>query len=394
MIYDAIVLDNTTYLTTGTIKVRVFAFYLGPRFSYDANGKKTPLPGIADLSKDPSLIDEGKWKDTEGNVGSGLEQPHQDFDAWIFTAMGGGQNYGMFHLPQVNEKGIVSFLDGDIYKPIWMGSYFEPLLDLTKYPKQEIQEINIPSDNALDDSGSGFVKDNKASATADPNAIVIRTKHTSLKPQGSDYDPSKLDWKQQPTENLIVISNDAIRFRKFEEKGKDGKISAYEDISLTKNSDSRPIITFQVNNIADKKSNTVTINDTDFIIQINNNGKIFSWSVSTSGDTGIYLVDQFHNKIIGNAQGLQLDTTANSGSKIVVIADKETDIMGTGDNLVRYSYLKNIIEKVENHVHITQGPAGPTTAAMDGPSGAPGIGSVITQDKNSMKTKKIVTDSS
>lgn len=393
MIYDAIVLDNTTYLTTGTIKVRVFAFYLGPRFSYDASGKKTPLPEIGDLSKGPYLIDEGKWKDTEGNVGSGLEQPHQDFDAWIFTAMGGGQNYGMFHLPQVNEKGVVSFLDGDIHKPIWMGSYFEPLLDLTKYPKEEIEEINIPSDNILDDSGSGFVKGNKASATSDPNAIVIRTKHTTLKPQGSDYDSSKLDWKQQPTENLIVISNDAIRLRKFEESGKDGKISGYSDVSVTKDADSKPIITFQVNNITDKKTNTVTINETSFIIYIKNGDKTFSWSVTTGGDTGIYLVDQFKNKIIGNKDGLQLDTSANSGSKIIVIADKETDIMGTGDNLVRYSYLKNVIEKFEKHVHIAQGPAGPTTAAMDGPSGAAPIGTAITSDKNSMKAKKIVTDS-
>jgi len=389
MIYTAICLDNTMYFTTGTILARVFAYYISPRFSGKA-GDKT-LVQVDDLSTKTSMINEGLYTDAQGKSGEGPDQPHQEFYCWVYSPMGGGKNYGMFHLPQVNERGLITFLDGDLHKPLWLGSYFMPILDPAKYPKEyKIKEINVPNDDPTEDGNkhSAVVEDTRYGLENDPNALVIRTKHTSLEKSGSDYKAEKIDWLQQDTDNLVYIGTDALRLRRYDTWDK-GTLKKYQETVMTDDGDGNPIISTTVNNIDGKKMSVVTQSEDAFSIYIHTDNGDFTWSV-TGGDTGINLIDQFGNKIIGDAEGIKIDTTANSGSKIVIIADKETDIMGDADNFVRYSYLKNIIEKFVDHVHITQGSAGPTSAAMDS-SGAPGIGSVITSDKNDMKAEKVKT---
>ena len=389
MIYSAICLDNTMYFTTGTILARVFAYYISPRLSGEASNKK--LVQVDDLSTDPKMINEGQYTDSDGATGEGPDKPHQEFPCWVYSPMGGGKNYGMFHMPQVNEKGLVTFLDGDLHKPLWLGSYFMPILDPAKYPSEyKIKEINIPSDDPSEagNKNSSVVDDKRYGLASDPNALVIRTKHTTLEKSGSDYKADKIDWLQQDTDNLVYIGTNAIRLKRYDTWDK-GKLKKYQEFVMMPDSKGNPIISTTVNDIDGKKLSVVTQSENAFSVYIHSDKGDFTWSV-TGGDTGINLIDQFGNKIIGDAKGIKIDTTANSGSKIVLIADKETDIMGDADNFVRYSYLKNVIEKFETHVHITQGSAGPTSGAMDS-SGAPDIGSVITSDKNDMKAEKVKT---
>jgi|WetSurMetagenome_2_1015567.scaffolds.fasta_scaffold79278_3 hypothetical protein len=380
------------YFTKGTIRVRIFSYYIAPRFSGEA-GNKT-LIEVDDLSTKPSMINEGIFTDANGNTGEGIDQPNQEFDCWVYSPIGGGRNYGMFHLPQVNERGIVTFLDGDLHKPLWMGSYFMPIVDPKKYPSEyKIKEINVPSDdpNESGNTHSAVVDDKRYGLSSDPNALVIRTKHTTLEKSGSDYTAKKIDWLQQNTDNLVYVGTDAIRLKRYD-TWDNTTLKKYQEFVMMPDSKGQPIISTTVNNISDGKKSVVTQSDNAFSIYIHSDQGDFTWSV-TGGDTGINLVDQFGNKIIGNSDGITIDTTGNSGSKIVLIADKETDIMGDGDNFVRYSFLKKVIDKLFSHVHITQGSAGPTSGAMDS-SGAPSISTLENQDANDMKTPKVITSSS
>lgn len=407
MIYSAIVLSNTSYFTTGTIRVRVFSYYISPRFT----AKNEPI-SIDDLSTKPEMIDEGKWKDPEtGETKEGPNYPNQDFNAWVFSTMGGGKNYGLFHLPQVNERGIVAFLDGDIHKPIWLGSYFEPVIDPTNYQNQIIKEINVPNDNPSAEGNvtSAFDKDqNTKGLSGDPNSIVLRTKHTELVPQGNTYKSDKIDWSKRDSENLVVLGNDIARLRHFSDIENNTTINKYQEIIIARNpGDSKEFIQLDVNNIKDNKRGLVTLTENGFTIVLHGSSGDLIWTVS-SGDTGIHFIDQFGNRILGNTNGLfitganNISITDNSGdtillasNKIIVNANNEVDLVTAGsqvsDFFVKYSYLKEIIEKFETHTHITQGPSGPTTAAMDS-AGAPGIGTVITQQKNQMKTNDIKVD--
>jgi hypothetical protein len=364
-LYSGLVLDNSTYFATGTIRVRVFLFYMAPRFYMDGENKKSIA--IDDLSSKPSMIDDGKLTDPDtGVLLEGISHPNQDFVAWVSTPMGGGTNYGIFHLPQVNERGIVSFLDGDLRKPVWMGSYFTSLED----PNNIIEQISTPNDDVIGSKdGVGYGIASKDRPVGDPNAIIIRTKHTELIPKGSDYDAEKLNWQNQTTENLVLLGSDQIRVRHYS----DFSNSKYQEILMNQSvADSSPLITTSVIDKKNSYSTIVNQSSTSFSVTITGSKGSFTWSV-TGGDTGIYLKDQFGNTIFGNADGIA--------------------IQGTGDNLTRFSYLKNVIDKIAEHVHITQGPAGPTTGPVDA-SGAPALSQVISQDESKIQIKKIITSSS
>ena len=360
MIYSGIVIDNSTYFETGTIRVRMFRNYLSPRMDGD---KKI---AVDDLSTKPSMIDDGKLKDPDtGAILEGISHPNQDLDAWVFAPMGGGTNYGMFHLPQVNERGIISFLEGDLRKPVWMGSYFMPLVD----PSNVIEQINAPNDNVTGTKdGVGYDLASKDRPSGDPNAIIIRTKHTELVPKGSDYDAEKLNWQNQTTENLVLLGSDQIRVRHYSDFAK-GK---YQEILMNQSvADSSPLITTSVIDKDKKYSTIVNQSSTSFSVSITGSKGSFTWTV-TGGDTGIYLQDQFGNTIFGNTDGIA--------------------IQGEGDNLSRFSYLKNVIDKIMEHVHITQGPAGPTSGPVDS-SGAPALSSVTSQDEGKIPAPKVMTGS-
>lgn len=394
-IYNGVVLDNTDFFSTGLIKVRIFNWYGAARTDKD----NKPI-AIDDLSTNPDMIKEGDYTTPDGQPATG---PTQDFKCRILTSIGGGKNYGMFHLPQVNEKGVVAFLDNDFYKPIWMGGYFEPLQDLSQAPNYVIEQIPVPNDDITGTlNNAGYLP--KQKPAGDPNAIVIRTKSTSLSPQGSSYNASDLDWSAQVSENLVLIGSDQMRLRHYSNFYKN-----YEEVLMNQSvADSAPLITTTVNNGQEDYSTIVSQSATSFSVTIKGPKGNFTWTV-TGGDTGINLIDQFGNKILGDKNGLQIDTSNNSGSKVIIVSDKDLNvtsnngsiivaannnvqIQGTGDNLVRYSYLKNIIDKIMNHTHIVSGSSGPTSTPMDS-FGAPPLSTVTQQDENNAKVPTVTTSS-
>ena len=381
MIYSAVVLDNSNYFTAGTIKVRVFNWYLGSRWKYDGNGNITGVAEIDNLATDPTMINEGDYEapNRGGNAGQGAG-PTQDFMCWVYSPMGGGINYGMFHLPQINERGIVSFLDGDLHKPIWMGSYFMPLLDNSQYPNYVIDQINAPNDDITGKKdGVSYQVSSNAVPVGDPNAVMLRTKHTTLTPNGSSYKASDLDWEQQTTENLVLLGNDQIRLRHYSNFNN----GVYQEIVMNQaaDADSTALVTTSVVDGKNSYSTIVNQTATSFSVTIAGKKGSFTWVV-TGGDTGIYLQDQFGNTIFGNKDGIVMQGTGNG-----------ITIEGTGDNLSRFSYLKNVIDKIMTHTHITQGPSGPTSGPMDS-SGAPALSQVTQQDEGNIKAPKVITGSS
>jgi hypothetical protein len=388
-IYNAVVLDNRNYFSTGLIRVRIFNWYGAPRIDSGGN----PI-AIDDLSTNPDSIDEGNYTTPDGQAATG---PTQEFQCRILTPMGGGKNYGMFHLPQANEKGVVAFLDNDFYKPIWMGSYFEPLLYVSQ-PTYSIEEIPVPNDDITGGTYQrGYAPGKKPAG--DPNSIVIRTKHTTLVPQGNNsYDANKIDWSQLDSENLILVGSDQVRVRRYNNI-QQGTLNSYQEIlmdrspSVDSDGDSTAQIVTTVNDIQHGKQTVVTQTRSTFSVFIGGgpHGN-FQWVV-TGGDTGINLIDQFGNKITGNKNGLTLDTTSNSGSTVIVNAATNVQINGSSDNFVRYSYLKSLVDQIFNHVHITQGSSGPTSGPMVNGGGEP-LQSDQQSNESEMKTTTVETTSS
>jgi len=154
----------------------------------------------------------------------------------------------------------------------------------------------------------------------------------------------------------------------------------YQEIVMKQGADSAPIITTSV---VDNKNNYNTVvnqSSTSFSVSITGKKGNFTWTV-TGGDTGIYLMDQFGNTIFGNTNGITIQGVGNG-----------LTLEGTGDNLSRFSYLKNVIDKIMTHTHITQGPSGPTSGPLDS-SGAPSLGQVTQQDEGNIRAPKIITGS-
>lgn len=210
-IYQAIVTDNSNFYNTGKIKVRIQKFYNEPlnwdlSSSYDANT----------FNKD--LMD--------------------DLDAFVYTPMGGGNNYGFFTLPQVNSVGLVQFLGGNIRNPIWMGSFFIP-----EYNEEgKIIKCNVPNDQP---EYEGVGSDGIIKGKNDPVAtkkikggngtVILRTKST--KEPGTEKRKDNMNFYKNRTENLVVLSENEIRiihFSKWKEKdnGNSADLEQYEEISI------------------------------------------------------------------------------------------------------------------------------------------------------------------
>jgi len=330
MFYDAICIDTANYINTGTIRVRVFALVNYPRTK--ENGETT---GLDDLSKVPEII----------KLGENEEGKTLDANAMVFAPFGGGRNYGMFYLPQVNSKGLITFIDGDIQKPLWVGSYFEGKHKVGDY--DSIDYINSPSDDVENDgvdkdayaNGSkNFTNTTSPSVSNITDSLVIRTKHTTM----SKSDGDKMDFQKQPTKNLIVINNTSITIRHYT-AWDNGKAKKYQEIKLND-------INLQttISSVDGDKVSTIAL--TPELIEIK--------------------VDDGKASPVAN----------------IKIKAGEVNFIDDGDNLVTYADLKTIIDKLEAHKHV-RFPGG----GADGLTGEPVIGqgtplsSDITGPKRDMK---------
>lgn len=187
MVYRAQVIDNTSFIYTGKIRVRVYKYYYG---EYD---KYKRLP---DLSKKPEKILEGlKYDKAKGQF------VHKDIDVKVFSPIGGGDDYGMFFLPQVNTNGIVLML-GDTFEQsgefIWLGSIFEMFNNT----------IKMPSDDLFTQNG---IESGSKNIEVLDGALILKLRSTKLKnPTVPSESKEYLNWKTSPIENLIVINKNKI----------------------------------------------------------------------------------------------------------------------------------------------------------------------------------------
>jgi len=303
MLYSAMCIDNSMYATTGYIRVRVFAYFHWPRTNLkEINDLSHPPEGVSDLAA----------------LGGTLEH-NEDFKAMVYAPFGGGRNFGAFKLPQVNEKGIVAFLDGDVHKPLWLGSYFTPIRDDTYV----LQTVNAPGDDLeADGADKDFFAGGAQVATEDPtDTMVVRTKHTKL-----DSDLTKMDFEEQDTENVIIMNKNKVVIRHYSTwEGHEAK--NYQEILID---DATKSITATVRNVTDDKTTYVKLQE---------------------------------DKVILNAFDSQgsPETTTN-----VEITAAGVKFINSGDFLVTYNDLRTIINKIETHKH-TRFPAGGT----DGTTGHP-----------------------
>ena len=238
-IYEGIVTDNRYFLSTGKIKVRIKEMLIT---------KKMPT----DLTQNFNI---NEFRNDYAN----------DFDCTVFSVIGGGKGFGTTHIPQVNSVGIVQFLNGNINKPVWMGSHSRSI-----YKDMEIQEVVIPSDIPEVEGANAFVNGERQ-FNGNSSTIVLRTKKTfPIK-----TDPSGASWDDKRTENLIVISEDSLfirHFTKWEEKNGvptatkyqdfemssvKGKVEGYED----EVADEIPNISLKAINLEDKVSSILNLND-------------------------------------------------------------------------------------------------------------------------------------
>jgi hypothetical protein len=336
MFYRAICIDNSMFLTKGTIRVRIFSRVNYPLLKPD--GSST---GLDDLSKDPSIIALAERSETD----------YLDTDAQVFTPFGGGRNFGMLYLPQVNTIGLVTFIDGDDYKPLWVGSYFWADHDPADYDK--IRHVNAPSDDrmadgvnkdAFADGTTNFIglKDAAGDAT---DSLVIRTKHTTM----DKSDGTKMDFEQQNTENLIIINKEEVTVRHYT-KWDNGAPKQYQDISIDSKDEASIIIQFVDED--DGKYNKITMTKDDIVLESDDGSDPIA-SISVKGGTGVTFIDD-------------------------------------SDNLVTYADLKTIIEKLEAHSHI-RFPGGGSDGLTSGPivDGGTPLKSAITSPKKDMKATKL-----
>lgn len=180
MVYKAQVIDNSNFTTTGKIRVRIYKYYFG---------------NITDLSDNPEKILEGMYY--TGNS----ELKHKDTEVSVFSPIGGGNDYGMFFLPQVNSEGIVLML-GDSSDSsnefLWLGSIFE----------MKNKNINFPSDsmNTINGVENGVFNNEVLNG-----ALIIKLRSTELKDVTNPQDSkNELNWSKNPIENLIVINKNKV----------------------------------------------------------------------------------------------------------------------------------------------------------------------------------------
>lgn len=266
--YQAVVTDNSEFYKRGYIRVRISAFY----------------SGVVewDLSVD---YDDTQFK----------KSLKDDIKCLVYMPIGGGNGHGMFTLPQVNSTGVVSFIDGNINKALWMGSFVEPKFDRDG----NFKEANVPNDylTAEGPGTCGITVDGK-NIEASGGAVIIRQK------SNGSGDSASMVWDNQRTENLIVLEENALIINhasKWDESNNSIVPEEYQEISIIKNTDD-----------TSENKGVVTINIKTYI---------------TNSDSS---VDEYGIEII--EKEVSIVTKNNTGNRQNSIVVNEEDITMTSYN--------------------------------------------------------------
>lgn len=325
MIFPAIVLDNSMFLKKGTIRVRVSSYYFGQM--------------AWDLSKNTNAITEGV--DTE-------TQKHKDFDALVFSPIGGGKNYGLFFLPQVNTKGLVAF-EGNVaergLKCFWLGSTFDPVYT---DDKQKLESINFPSDKVSANSGvgeDGYYNQKSNLESDDLNgAFIMRLKSTKLDdPVNPGNSVDKINWDKRNTENLVVINKNKVLIHHANAYTEDNVEKDFQEINIEngnvsikssyKDGDNTKVSSFELQK--DSTKNTLG----------------FNLSITDPQNKAV-------NSIVATEKKLTLTTTIDQNSSVVEQSAKgitftfNNNIIAIGKDGININAEKQKVHIVAAEVHL------------------------------------------
>jgi len=206
--YEAIVTDNSEFYKRGYIRVRVSAFFSG-KINFDLSQSYNEKEFKTELKNDIKCL--------------------------VGMPFGGGNGHGMFTLPQVNSVGIISFLNGDIKKAIWKGTYVKPKYDING----DFYSADVPNDK-LDYEGPGSegITSKGKQVDIDGGALIIRQKSTK---SGS---ANNMNWDKNRTENLIVIGANKLSLTHATDWKEDDysvEPKDYQEISIITESDKNSI---------------------------------------------------------------------------------------------------------------------------------------------------------
>jgi len=305
MIYPAIVLDNSMFLSRGTIRVRVSQYYFKEM--------------VWNLSSSPDFIQEGINKDT----GS-----HRDFEAFVFSPIGGGENYGAFFLPQVNSKGLVAFVGNTIERSnvcFWLGSLVSPT-----YNRTELETLNFPSDKPLANGATSNGFENKTTNldNTDLNgALIIRLKSTHYDVNETDKTKTQdnLNWEKSNNENFILINKNKIIIHHSSEFDSSQHELTSEDITIDKNN-----ISLKINKTLYSGDTIDASKDKNVYLNLNkdDSNKINFSLIAEDLET------KSSNKITSADNSLTLQSTKNNDASIITIEPDNTTIVAKDNTIL------------------------------------------------------------
>ncbi len=292
--YEAIVTDNSEFYKRGYIRVRVSAFY------------------NAEVSKDLSqYYNESVFK-------SSLKD---DLKCLVSMPLGGGNGHGIFTLPQVNSIGFVSFLNGDMNRALWKGSFVNP-----KYDNDgKFLDANVPNDKIeYEGAGSNGLTVDGKQVDVDGGAVIIRQKSTSSET------PEQMNWDNNRTENLIVLDKNRASLKhvsEWEKKEEQIIPKKYHEVSITTDTDENSY-TF-----GKTKINIKTVKVVD-------SGKVSEYSLEVDGEkVKLNVVDlekQVENSISVSNIGVEVNAldTNTKKSTYALIAPDEITLTNVESNII------------------------------------------------------------
>ena len=260
-IYRAIVTDVSCFEATGKIKTRISAFHSGSVTSNLLNGYDSNT--YADVTSRDILTD-------------------------IILPFGGGYNYGMFKLPQINSVGLVAFINGSRSLPIWLGSTANSLFNSSN----ELVESDIPSDRDNNYPAKYYDEDEEKSVFNfdDANAFIIKTKKNYL---DEFTNPETMNWQNNPVENSFVLSSaKASLYHRVND-------DSYQEFILSNDSEKGTGSISIGYVISEDEFKRITANDDSITIR-NKNGNVEA-QITLDDEGGIF-IDSYEDTTSGNKQ--------------------------------------------------------------------------------------------
>ena len=313
--YRAIVTDTDVFEETGRIKTRISIFN--------------------NMFIEKDLLDDFNIDDFKKRV-------EGDSLTYILSPFGGGNNFGMFKLPQVNSVGLVSFIDGNPSMPVWVGGLNNILLTNSG----SIAQLDIPSDDLESELSYFDYNTEKRTTTknsSDKNSFVIRTKTNEL----VDFSNiNSINWKENKTENGLVMNADhfEILHRKDDEVITTIRFDNEEayDIGLEHKRKSGDSIVERSSLFLGATGMSAIIADSNRDIQVSITDKV-EIIVDVSGKKTTITQSKDSVSIKSNTSTIELIQKASGNDEIilsspVVRIDSKNILLGTGnDRIVKAS---------------------------------------------------------